>query len=151
MSIYFVRYSFLLSAYGDLSNSDCYQRSIACSRKGFTRHCRDAILPKSHNPHTFPPNEKTALDTRFLHFWWKCEGICSKRSLRNSKRANLFAKRSVYAKQMRFAPACYTRHCVPDLFAMSSALDICKCDCACNIFACGQPEARGSRCRATAR
>ena len=82
----------------DLSYSDCYQRSIACSRKGFTRHCRDAILPKSHNPHTFLPNEKTALDTRFLHFWWKCEGICSKRSLRNSKRANLFAKRSVSPK-----------------------------------------------------
>ena len=60
----------------DLPYSDRYRRSIASSREGFTRHCRDAILPKSHNPHTFPLNEKTALDTRFLHFWWKCEGIC---------------------------------------------------------------------------
>ena len=28
----------------DLPNSDCYRRSIACSRKGFTRHSRDAIF-----------------------------------------------------------------------------------------------------------
>ena len=75
----------------------CYRRSIACSRRGshgiaVMRFWQNRIIP------TFLPNEKAALDTRFLHFWWKCEGICSKRSLRNSKRANLFAKRSVSPK-----------------------------------------------------
>ena len=74
---------------GDLPISDCYRRSIACSRKGFTRHCRDAILPKSHN-HRTENKRKTVLDTRFSSFWWKCGDLpisdCYRRSIACSRK-----------------------------------------------------------------
>ena len=81
----------------DLPYSDCYRRSIACSRRGshgnaVLRFFKIAINPRFNDIKKQVEQGSTCL------FCGGDAGICSKRSLRNSKRANLFAKRSVSPK-----------------------------------------------------
>ena len=65
---------------GDLPYSDCYRRSIACSRRGSHGDAVLRFFKIAINPRFGIKKEQPLL---FL-FWWRC-GICSKRSLRNSE------------------------------------------------------------------
>ena len=98
MSIYFVRYSFLLSAYGDLSNSDCYKRSIACSREGFTLQSNGTM--KSCNPRTIDIKNKLNEGSTCLF----CGGSAG------------FALQRLLPKVNRVQPKGFTRQCRVAIF-----------------------------------
>lgn len=73
-----------------LPYSDCYRRSIACSRRGSHGDAVLRFFKIAINPRIGIKKEQPSL---FL-FWWRC-GICSKQSLRNSEVYELTRRRSV--------------------------------------------------------
>ena len=81
----------------DLPYSDCYRRSIASSRRGSHGNAVLRFFKIAINPR-FDDIKKQVEQGSTCLLCGGDAGICSKRSLRNSKRANLFAKRSVSPK-----------------------------------------------------